>query len=84
MDIDNLTKSELLIMCKELGFVNYTTKSKEDLTQLIYDIRNNKNLHYLNRKKLVSKCFSVGIILKCKSFTKDELINLINIQLSKG
>lgn len=74
MDMNNLTKKELLIKCDEIGYIGYKTKKKDELIELI----NNIDINYLCRKKLVTKCLSLKIQLTNKKLNKEELIQLIN------
>lgn len=79
MELNNLTKEQLLIKCKEMGYLGIQNKKKDELIELI----NNIDINYLSRKKLISKCVSLRIKFK-KSITKKELITLFLNQKKEG
>jgi DNA (cytosine-5)-methyltransferase 1 len=78
MELHQLSKTELLEKCNELGIKKYKSKNKSELINFINQFNSNKlDLHRLSKTELLEKCNQLGI-KKYKSKNKSELINLIN------
>jgi site-specific DNA-methyltransferase (adenine-specific) len=85
MDLNTLSKKELLVICKDIGITKCKSKNRNELIELISsksikintDITAEMDLNKLSKKELLVKCKELGI-QKYKSKNRNELIELIN------
>ena len=78
MELHQLSKTELLEKCNELGIKKCKSKNKSELINFINQFNSNElDLHRLSKTEVLEKCNQLGI-KKYKSKNKTELINLIN------
>lgn len=81
MNLNNLTKKELIVICEDLKLVNYKSKNKSELKKLIELNSINNNLYNLNKEYLEKYINDDNIIKLIKDnyvISKDKNENIYN------